>query len=416
MMKINIICFKYKKKILKNIMKDIFLHIPSSINKLHKTLIIKKAKGSWVFCSKGDKYLDLTSGIGALSTGHSHIRINEIVKKQVDKYVHIPQQVYGSHTIQIELTKNILSICPKNLDNIFYTNSGSESTDNALKISRKFTGKKNIIAMNKGFHGRSLAALSVTSSNLNCKLDTQPLIPGIFFCNSPKIEDLDLILNYQSSPNDTACIILEPVIGEGGIYSINADFLKYVRKICTDHNIVFIVDEVQCGIGRTGTWWNFEQKNIIPDMITFGKGIASGYPLAGIIGKSNIMNCGKSYLGGTYGGNAICSAAANETINIIRDENLLNNVIIMGEYFNKNIRKLKNYNKIKEIRQYGLMIAIEMINSNDIINIVQKLRDENILVLLSGNKNQYIRLLPPLNINSKELDFFLLKFDHILEE
>lgn len=397
-------------------MDNIFLHIPSSISKLHKTIIVEKAKGSWVYSNKGVRYLDLTSGIGALSTGHTHPRINEIVKKQVDKYVHIPQQVFGSHTIQIELTKNILSICPKNLDNIFYTNSGSESTDNALKISRKFTGKKNIIALNKGFHGRSLAALSVTSSNLNCKLDTQPLIPGVFFCNSPKIEDLDLILNYQSSPDDTACIILEPVLGEGGIYSIHEDFLKYVRKICTEHNIIFIVDEVQCGIGRTGTWWNFQQKNIIPDMITFGKGIASGYPLAGIIGKSEIMNCGKSYLGGTYGGNAICSAAANETINIIKDEKLLDNVILMSEYFKKNIQKLKNYHKIKEIRQYGLMIAIEMKNLNNITTIIDKLRNEKILVLLSGNKNQFIRLLPPLNINSKELDFFLSKFDYILEE
>lgn len=396
-------------------MDNIISHLPQSINKLHKSLIVNKAIGSWVYCINGKKYLDLTSGIGALSTGHSHPKIIEAIKKQVDKYVHIPQQVFGSHTTQIELTKKILSISPKNLDNIFYTNSGSESTDNALKISRKYTGKKNIIAINKGFHGRSLGALSVTSSNLNCKLDTQPLIPGIFFCNSPQKNDLDLILNFQSSPDDTACIILEPVLGEGGIYSIEEDFLKYVRKICTQHNIILILDEVQCGIGRTGTWWNFEQKNIIPDMITFGKGIASGFPLAGIIGKSCIMNCGKSYLGGTYGGNAICSAAASATISIINEENLLENVCNMGAYFDKKIKKLKNFHKISEIRQYGLMIAIEMKNLDNISKIVTELRDKNILVLLSGNKNQFIRLLPPLNINIIELDFFLSNFDLILE-
>lgn len=397
-------------------MRNIFNHLPSSINKIHKNIIVERAKGSWVYCTKGKKYLDLTSGIGALSTGHCHNHVSDMVKKQIDRYVHIPQQVYGSHLIQIELTNKLLDISSfKNLDNIFYTSSGSEATDNAIKIARRFTKKKNIIAMNKGFHGRSLGALSVTSSNLSCKLDSQPLIPGVFFCNTPKKSDLDIILNHQSSLEETSCIILEPVMGEGGIYSIEKDFLEYVRFICKENNILLIADEVQCGSGRTGTWWNIEQKGIIPDMITFGKGIASGYPLAGIISSSEIMNVGKNYLGGTYGGNAICSAAASATIDIFNNEKLLENVNNISLYFDKKLKKMRNINKIKDIRKYGLMIAIEL-NNDDVSNIVKKLRNNGILILQSGDKGQFIRLLPSLNITKDELDIFFKVFDFILEK
>ncbi len=398
-------------------MRNILNHLPSSINKIHKSIIVNGAKGSWVFCDKGKQYLDLTSGIGALSTGHCHSHISKMVKKQADKYVHIPQQVYGSHSIQIELTSKFLDMSPfKSLDNIFYTNSGSESTDNALKLARRFTGKKNIIAMNKGFHGRSLGALSITSSNLSCKLHTQPLIPGVFFCNTPSKSDLDLILNHQSSPEETSCIILEPVMGEGGIYSIDEDFLQYVRKVCTENNILFIADEVQCGSGRTGTWWNIEQKNVIPDIITFGKGVASGYPLAGILSRSEILSAGNNYLGGTYGGNAVCSAAALATIDIFNKENILQNVNYMSNYFDAKMKNIDKIGKIKNIRKYGLMIGIEMVNEEEIPYIISKMRENGVLLLRAGDRGQYIRLLPPLNISSIELDIFFEKFNNTLND
>lgn len=396
---------------------NILNHIPSSIKKLHHSLIVKNAIGCWVFCNNGNKYLDLTSGIGALSTGHSHPYLIDKIQEQIEKYVHIPQQVYGSHMSQIELTPKLIDIMPdSSLDNIFYVNSGSEATDNALKIARRYTGKKNIITMNKGFHGRSLGALSITSSNLTCKLDTQPLLPGVFFCNNDTQTSLDLILNHQSSPEETCCIILEPILGEGGIYSMDKEFMKYVREICTQHNILLIADEVQCGSGRTGTWWDIEQKEVIPDMITFGKGIASGFPLAGVASNHKIMNVGKNFLGGTYGGNAICSVAASATIDIMKKENLLQNVTEMGEYFSQQIQQIQNLYQIKEIRQYGLMIAIELKEKRRVMNIVHRLRDEGVLVLTAGNSGQYIRLLPPLNISKKELNIFFEKFDIVLRE
>jgi 4-aminobutyrate aminotransferase len=380
-------------------------HIPKSISKLHSKIIPISSNGSWITDINNKKYLDLTSGIGALSTGHNHPKVIEKVKKQLDNYVHIPQQVFATHPIQMELNKKLYDIMPcKELDTFFYVNSGSEATDNAIKISRKYTRKTNVITMNRGFHGRTLGALSFTSSNTACKEKMQPLIPGGFFCNDFTKESLDLILQYQSSPDETAAIFLEPILGEGGVHSIPADFLKYVREVCDAYKIIFIADEVQCGAGRTGTWWNIEQKDVVPDMITFAKGIASGFPLAGIATKSKIIdNIGTGNLGGTYGGNAMASAAACASIDVINNENLLKNATKMGLLIKNN---LKDELLIKEIRQHGLMIAIEF-NKDISHSLVSSLRDDGILVLMSGNKNQYIRLLPPLNIKEQEVNYFI---------
>ena len=393
---------------------NIFKHVPRSMNKLHKDIIPVSGKGTWLFTDNGDKYLDFTSGIGALSTGHSHPYIIDKVKTQLDKVVHVQQQIFGSHPPQIELTKKLLKIMPHDkLNNIFYVSSGSEATDNAIKIARKYTGRVNILAMNKGFHGRTIGALSVTSSNLSCKLNGLSQMPGVFFFETKK--DIDRILRFQSSPLDTCAIIVEPVQGEGGILSVDRDLLKYAQKVCNDNGIMLIIDEVQSGSGRTGTWWNIDQKDVKPDIMTFGKGIASGYPLAGVVSSDKIMDSiGRSFLGGTYGGNALCSVAASATIDVINDEALLQNAQNIGIYLKHNI---ENVPGVTQVRQYGLMIAIEFVDSNNselVMHIVEELRKMNVLVLLSGDKSQYIRILPPLNVSQYEADIFLHKFEEVM--
>lgn len=385
---------------------SIYNHLPKSIFKLHKDIIPQKAYQSWIYDIKNNSYLDFTSGIGALSTGHSHKLITNTIKNEIDNMVHIPQQVFGTHPAQIELTQKILEISPHHtLNNIFYLNSGSEATDNAIRIARRYTKKTNIIAINGGFHGRTMGALSVTSSNLNCKLHSQPLLPGIFFADYKNKHSIDDILNYQSSPTDTAAIILEPVLGEGGVFSIPTDFFNHIKDICNNNNIMIIADEVQCGSGRTGTWWNIEQKNIIPDLLTFGKGIASGFPMAGILSSNHIMNnIGNSYLGGTYGGNVVSSIVASKTIDIIKNEKLLNNTITQG---NKIKQQLLEIDEIKSIRQYGLMIAFDFKEPYTSHKIIENMRQHQVLCLLCGNQNQYIRILPPLNVSNQDIDFFI---------
>ena len=396
---------------------NILKHIPSSISKLHRNVFPVSGKGSWITDNTGCKYLDFTSGIGALSLGHSHPAVIRAVNSQVEKLVHIPQQIFETHPPQIKLTQSLLNILPPKLDTIFYTNSGSEATDNALKIARKHTGKTNIIAFQRGFHGRTIGALSVTSSGIASKFKSQPLIPGVFFCHDFEKESLDNILRYNTSPDETAAIIIEPVQGEGGVISVPQDFLKYIRQICTDHNIMMIVDEIQCGSGRTGKWWNIESKDVVPDMLNFGKGIGCGFPIAGIATQHDVMNCGANYLGGTYGGNAISSVVASTTIDVINNENILDNVNAKGKLIKSS---LENEPLIKEIRQYGLMIGFEFefsYNSSLVERLVHDLQKYcDILVLLAGDQNQYIRILPPLNINSSDTELFISRFKYALEE
>ena len=197
--------------------------------------------------------------------------------------------------------------------------------------------------MRRGFHGRTMGALSVSSSNITSKFRSQPLIPGIFFCE-PICSSVTHVLDNNTSPDETACIIVEPVQGEGGVCDISSNFLYFLQRICNTENIMLIADEVQCGFGRTGTVWNFEQKNIVPDILTFGKGIASGFPMAGVISSENVMNnLGLGYLGGTYGGNAIVSAAASATIDVLIKENLPNNAQKMGNYIGNNRKIPQEY-------------------------------------------------------------------------
>ena len=397
----------------------ILRHLPNAISRLHKNIFPVLGNGSYIIDKREDIYLDLTSGIGALSTGHSHPKVIEKVKEQAESYVHMPQQVFASHPAQEELTYKIIGTAQtKTLNNIFYTNSGSEATDNALKIATKYTGKSNIACIAGGFHGRTIAALSVTSSNTNCRNGVRPLLSNIYFCDKKSTDDIDMFFDKLSPINDTAAILLESVQGEGGIYSLDKSYLQYLRNICDTHGILLIADEVQCGSMRTGSWWDIESKGIRPDIITFGKGIASGYPLAGVLSTSKIMNSlGKGYLGGTYGGNAISSAASIATIDILNDPHVKENVNTIGKYIKD---ELKDEYLIKEIRQHGLMIAIEFSQNNSTPEfasfIVDVLRDNGILVLLCGNKGQFIRLLPPLLVTKEEIDEFLGCLKKILYE
>ena len=386
-------------------------HLPKSISKLHKTILPISSNGSYIY-TKNNKYLDLTSGIGALSTGHNHPLVIDKVKTQLNNYVHFPQQLFKSHPIQIDLTSKLLKTFKnKNIDNIFFVNSGSEATDNAIKIARNHTGKSNIIAMNKGFHGRTIGALSITSSNLNCKKGIAPLLSNVYFCNAFTNSSINTILEFQSAPEDTAAIIFESIQGEGGINDINEEFLKYLETICKKNDILLIADEVQCGSMRTGTFWDYERKNIKPDIVTFGKGISSGFQLAGVASTSTIMNSlSPGSLGGTYGGNAISSAAAVATIDIINTKEIQDNVNTMGSYIYNNIK----YNPlIKNVKQYGLMIGIEFYDTNTPTIILNILREKGILVLLAGNNNQFLRLLPPLNISKTEVDIFIDTMNNI---
>ena len=398
---------------------SVLKNLPNAVTRIHKEIFPVMGYGSIVVDKHQEKYLDLTSGIGALSTGHSHPKVIESVNQQTQLYVHMAQQIFGSHPIQETLTEKILNtVKSKKLNNIFYTNSGSEATENAIKIATKYTKKSNIVCLKSGFHGRTIGALSVTSSNNTCRNGVRPLLSNVYFCGKETKDEIDEFFSTQCSPDDTAAVILESVQGEGGIYSLNKYYLQYLKSLCNEYNILFIADEVQCGSMRTGNWWNIEKKGISPDIMTFGKGIASGYQLAGVISSSKIMNSlGNGFLGGTYGGNAISSAAAVATIDILNKKSVSQNIFKMGNLIRE---ELSDEYLIKEVRQYGLMIAIEFIdeyNNNEFAQcIVELLRNMGILVLLAGNKGQYIRILPSLLVEEDHIMYFILVFKSILHK
>ena len=298
------------------------------------------------------------------------------------------------------------------INKFFYTNSGSESTENALKIAKLYTKKNNIISINKGFHGRTLGALAVTSSNLPCKRGIYSNVSGVYYCD-PNIKSLENILTYQSCPTDTCAIILESIQGEGGINVLSKKFLKYVEKVCKENNILLIADEVQCGAGRTGYWWNIESKGIKPDIISFGKGVASGYQLAGLATTEDILDyLPKNCLGGTYGGNPISTAAALATVNVINDENLLQNVNncyhLIYKYLDPNIK----------LKGEGLMLGFDFNRGIDYVDyVVKKFREEyGILVLKAGNNGQFLRILPPLNIDEKDIIYFINSINELYKK
>ena len=387
--------------------------IPRCITKIHKGIIPYLGYGSWVYSTNGQKYLDFTSGIGTLSLGHSHPELIETVSNQIKHIVHVPQQVFGASSPLLELNKMFVKTMKGNkLNSYFYVNSGSEATDNAIKIARRVTQKPNIISINNGFHGRTLGALSLNSSSVKTRCGAQPLMSGIFFCE-PNENSLDELFKRYSCPTETAAIIFESVQGEGGIYSLSKSFLKHIESYCKENNILMIADEVQCGSLRTGEFWNVNTKNVEPDILTFGKGIASGFTFAGLAcNKDHTDQLGPNFLGGTYGGNALSCIAACKTIDILtRNDSIKYNVIVQSARLESELNKNEN---IKDIRVYGLMIGIETISSEYCTYLVDSLRKHNILVLKAGNNSNIVRVMPPLNVMQDEIELFIDVYNKLL--
>ena len=385
-------------------------HIPKGIIK-NNNIILQKARGCWITDKNGIEYLDMTSGIGALSTGHCHPKITTAIKEQIDKVVHAQQNCFFSLIEQEKLLEKMIKILPENHDNVFFTNSGSEATDNAIKIARMSTKKQNIISVKGGFHGRTLCAMSLTSSKVSYRQGFQPLIPGVFFCDD-NINSLKEVLENQTSPDETCALIMEPIIGEGGIKELSPEFVKHARKICSENNIKLIFDEVQCGSGRSGYWWVSDKLKITPDIMTFAKGIGSGFPIGGVSANNEIFNTmSKNSLGGTYNGNVISTVAASQTIDIIEEENLLQNAIKKGEEIKKGLKELPY---IEDIRQYGLFIGVDINKDFNVKDIIEKAINHQLILISCGTNT--LRIIPPLIISSEEIEKFIHKLELVLHK
>jgi len=418
---------------------DITRHTPQCIHKFNSIEAIS-ASGCWVKSVENRKYLDLSSGIGVLSTGHCHPRVVQAAQEQCATMIFAQQNCINTTSNHKDLISRMLEIMPNfgtqpKLDSFFFVNSGAEAVENAVKVARMATGKQNVIVLTGGYHGRTYGSMACTSSKTSYRRCFGPVMGGVHFVDfdidevnhNPKyaeklIKNFERVLTQQSDTLETACVLLEPILGEGGIVQVPLDFMKYLRRKCTDENIMLIFDEVQSGFGRSGKWFACEHAKVTPDILVYAKGIASGFPLGGIAANQNAVMSKllPNALGGTFGGSAVAVAAANATIDVIRDENLLENADRVGAIIVDGLKKINEKTKRKDgttffthFRQYGLFIAADLnfATSGALIKRAEKKE----MILIGGGKNG-IRISPPLVMSAQEAYVFLERIEECVNE
>lgn len=400
-------------------------------------IVASRAEGCYVYDQGGSKYLDFTCGIGVTNTGHCHPRIVEAIQKQASKLIHGQVNIIVHEPI-LELISEMRGILPPAMDGFFFSNSGAEAIEGALKLARQVTGRTNVIVFQGSFHGRTVGTMSLTTSKTIYRAGYQPLMPGVFVAPYPYayrygwddvktsqwcLDELDYLLHSQTAPQETAAILIEPVLGEGGYVVPPAGFLYGLRKICDQHGILLIIDEIQSGYGRTGKWFAFEHFNIEPDIIVVAKGLASGLPLSGVISRLELMDKWEpGSHGGTYGGNAVACAAAAETIRVIREEGLLDNTQERGSQLIAGLRHLQeNFPGIGDVRGLGLMIGTEFRSPDHKPDkgtakaVVQACLELGLILLTCGTWDNTVRWIPPLTVEGNQILKALEIFEQALE-
>jgi acetylornithine/LysW-gamma-L-lysine aminotransferase len=359
-----------------------------------KPLVITRGKGVVVWDINNREYIDCTGSYGVCIVGHCHPKVVEAIRKQAETLISCHGSFYND--VRSELLEKLVKIAPAGLEKAFFSNSGTESVECALKTARRFTGKPEIIAMAGGYHGKTMGALSATWDK-KYREPFGPLVPEFKHVPADNIERLREAISQK-----TAAILVEPIRGEGGIRVLSNDYLKELREICNDKNIVLIFDEVQTGFGRTGKTFACQHSGVIPDIMCLAKSLAGGLPLGVTLGTNDIMSSLKvGEHTSTFGGNPLVCAAASAAIDVLIEEKLVERAAELGGYFRERLDRLStNHKIIREIRGLGLMIGVEF--RFDILNLLMKSMSKGVLVLDAGRN--VLRFLPPLVIEKAQLD------------
>ena len=401
-------------------------------------IIVSKADGCYVYDQNNKQYLDFISGIGVVNTGHCHPKVVAAIREQAGLLMHQPATIMLYPSI-LELVEEMSTILPKTMDGFFFANSGSEAIENAVKLARYATGKQNVICFQGSFHGRTIGTMSLTNSKVIQRAGFQPMMPGTFIAPFPYayrygwdpeytsewcLNEIDLMFKQSTHPSETAAILIEGVLGEGGYVIPPKSFMQGLRNLCDEHDIMLIIDEVQSGYGRTGRWFAFENYDIVPDIIAVAKGIASGMPLAAVISRQDIMGkMPKGSFGGTYGGNAVACASAVATIKVMKEEGLLQNALVRGEQLMDGLRDVqKRYPLLGDIRGLGLMVGSEFSTPDrkpvtDTVKAIQlACRERGLLLHTAGTFDTAFRWIPPLIVTAEQIDRSLEIFNESVKK
>jgi len=401
--------------------------------------VADRAEGSYIYTDDGRKLLDFTCGIGVTNTGHCHPKVVEAIREQAGLFIHAQANLV-IHKPMLQLIEELRTIVPPSIDSFYFANSGAEALENAIKMARVATGRQNVIVFSGSFHGRTAGTMVLTTSKTVYRTGFGPLPSGVFVSPFPyafrlkmteaeaseyALEQLEYLLASQTAPKETAAILVESVLGEGGYVVPPKSFMKGLREICDRHKIMLIFDEVQSGFGRTGKWFALEHFEIVPDIITAAKGLASGMPLSGVFTRTDIMlKLDVGSIGGTYGGNAVACAAGVATIRALREDRMLENANERGIQLMTGLRKFQEeYPQIGDIRGLGLMIGTEFIVDSRadkakqlVKDVIHSAEEKGLLLLSCGTYDNTVRFIPPLNVSSEQIHDGLRIFGESLKE
>ena len=396
-------------------------YVPKSV-RTGTPIFVDHARGHKIVDVDGKEFLDFTGGIGVLNTGHLPDAVTEAVRAQLDKYLHLCFMVVN-YEPYIELSKRLRPILPFERGKTAFFNSGAEAVENAVKISRAVTRRPNVISFQNSFHGRTLLTLTMTGKYQPYKVNFEPFVPHVYQvpfaycyrcplklsypeCGVACLDFIEDVFRAESPADKTACIVAEPVQGEGGFVVPPREWWAGVRKICSDHGILFVDDEVQAGLGRTGKWWATEHFGVTPDLITSAKALGAGLPLSAVSGPADLMDIpAPGSIGGTFGGNPLACVAAIANLDLIRKS--MANAVELGKLIEKRFRELaEDHEMIGDIRGLGAMRAMELVKDrktkapakDETTAIIKEARDRGALFLSAGWHNNVIRLLPSLNM------------------
>jgi 4-aminobutyrate aminotransferase len=399
-------------------------------------LPVERAEGIYLYGHDGKRYMDFISGFGACNVGHNHPRVVAAARGQMEKMVHAPLGVIAPEST-LRLAWELGQIAPGHADSFFFGNSGAEAIEGALKLARYVTGRRGIIAFFGGFHGRTYGAATVTTSKVKYRTGQGPFVPDVYYarypypyrssaptpeaCAQEALDDIERLFEHVIAPEEVAAILAEPIQGEGGYVIPPRSWLAGLRELCDRHGILLILDEVQTGFGRTGEWFAAQALGVEPDIVCLAKSIAGGFPLGATAARRDLMNrWGAASHGTTFGGSPVSCAAALANLDVIREEKLLENARVLGDYLKQALVALKEKCPvIGDVRGIGLMEAVEFVkpgtkepNPEAARRVMQRALDGGMVLYPCGHWSQTVRIIPPLIITRAQLDEGLEIFRH----